>query len=388
MRGNVIWLAQGFREYRRAFLIEAERELARSRLSFSAAHAHASLHTNQPGELSDTAPSHQLRSLRFRPRGREALFSSFPQHWLSAELVVLPEATGYATGWAILEARRLAGRRTAVFGHGTDFARPGRDDIAERLNLWRMGHVDWWFAYNEQSAEAVIERGMPADRVTRVNNTLDTSGLIAVADELTEADRRRIRCELGLGDGPIGVFIGALYDEKRIDFIIEAAERVRDHHPHFAMVVVGDGPQTSYVEAEASRRPWLRKMPGDTTDHRARYWAIADVATYPAAGGLAINECLSLGVPATICAGFPHGPEASYIEHDVNGIIVPGGDPEQYATAVSALLDDADRHKRLSAGARRTGSALSIEAMASLFCNGVLHALERPTRRAERRASR
>lgn len=382
---KVIWLAQGFREYRRAFLVHAGEFLAGEGVDFVAAHTHAPLATNQRGELKDTAPSTPLRAWRWQRNGREVLVSSFPAGWLGADLVVMPESVGYPTGWSVLAARSLRGKRTAIFGHGTDFARPGRDDVAERLSRSRIRHLDWWFAYNAPSVDAVVERGMPHDRVTSVENTLDTSGLVRVAAELTGESRQNLRQELGIGEGPVGLFIGALYRNKRPDVLIEIADAVRRRCPDFSMVIVGDGDEASVVDRAMATRPWLVHLPGDVTDQRARYWAIADVAIYPSAAGLAVNEALALGVPPVIGGGFPHGPEASYVRDGDNGLVVPGTDPEVIAAAILLYLADGGLRERLRARAASDGERLSVGAMAQRFCDGVIRSLERAPRRLERR---
>ncbi|MDZ7677397.1 MAG: glycosyltransferase [Acidimicrobiales bacterium] len=382
---SVVWLAQGFREYRRAFLHMVQARLGEAGVTFIAAHTHAALHTNQPGELRDTCPSMPLRAKRWRPLGREVLVSAFPPEWLNADLVVLPESIAYPTAWSILAARAVRNRRTAIFGHGTDFAKPGRDDLAEKLNRWRMRHLDWWFAYNEPSVDAVVDRGMPKDRVTSVQNTLDTEGLATVRAQLTNEEHQALRSELGVGAGPIGLFMGALYPNKRPDLLIAIAQRIRTRHPGFALLIVGDGELATTVEQARAARPWVVRVPGDTTEGRARYWAIADVALYPSAAGLAINEALRLGVPPVISSRFPHGPEASYVQHDVSGLIVDSNDPQVIADQVADLLSDAERSKRLSAGARAVGSELTIDEMVKRFSHGVLEALERAPHRVEER---
>jgi glycosyltransferase involved in cell wall biosynthesis len=377
----VVWLSPGFRVYRRRFMELSIGLLGQEHVDLVVAHAHAPVTTQQEGELSDTAPSRQLHALRAHPGRSEVIVSTAPPGWFAADLLVLPESIGYPTSWGMLIARRIAGRRVAVFGHGADFSRPGRSGLTERLSRWRMRHVDWWFAYNEVSRDAVVARGMPASRVTPVQNTLDLDELVAARARLTAHDLDSIRDDLALGEGPVGLFIGALHGDKRLPELIAATDHIHRAIPEFSLVVVGDGPARAEVRDAAATRPWVRVRPGDTSAVRARYWAVADVATYPAWAGLAVNEALAMGVPPVIGSAWPHPPEASYVVDGENGVVVAGPhDMVEWAHAVVGLLRDRSRLDALRAGALLTGAELSIDAMARRFVAGVLDALVAPRR--------
>jgi glycosyltransferase involved in cell wall biosynthesis len=75
-------------------------------------------------------------------------------------------------------------------------------------------------------------------------------------------------------------------------------------------------------------------------------------------GPLLILDAFSAGKP--VVASDVNGTR-DYVEHDVNGVLVPPGDPTALAQAMSELFDDSERLRRLGDAARKTAYALSAE---------------------------
>ena len=82
-------------------------------------------------------------------------------------------------------------------------------------------------------------------------------------------------------------------------------------------------------------------------------------------GPLLVLDAFSAGKP--VVASDVNGTR-DYVEHDVNGVLVPPGDPSSLAEAMSALFGDVERVVRMGEAARRTASFLS----ASRFWREVL----------------
>ena len=101
---------------------------------------------------------------------------------------------------------------------------------------------NWWFAYTDGTADRVVSAGFPANRMTVVQNAVDTSGL-------TELDipKRPGRC----------IYVGSLYEAKRLRLLLEAADGIAANVPQFELIVVGDGPLRPWLQSEAEIRPWL-----------------------------------------------------------------------------------------------------------------------------------
>ncbi len=117
--------------------------------------------------------------------------------------------------------------------------------------------ADWFFAYTPSAAKHVVDHGLSASRVTTFMNTLDTGTLIAERDAVDQNAIREFRRELGIGDGPILLFMGALKPLKRVDLVIQAADVAVGSVPDLNVVIAGRGSLTSFVDEAAHERGYL-----------------------------------------------------------------------------------------------------------------------------------
>src|SRR5690606_30926991 len=125
------------------------------------------------------------------------------------------------------------------WGHGRNFQ--NASPIAERAKQLMSRRVHWWFCYNDLSAEVVAGLGYPPTRITVVNNAIDTRRMQAWRAATTDAELAGLRGELGLRGSHVAAFVGGLYDEKRLPYLIEACDRIRARVDDFEMLVLGGG---------------------------------------------------------------------------------------------------------------------------------------------------
>ncbi|MFD9820205.1 glycosyltransferase family 4 protein [Streptomyces violascens] len=265
---------------------------------------------------------------------------------------------------------RPSGPPVGLWGHGGTYNRSHSAPLRTMKRLF-TNRARWFFAYTELGARQVISQGFPAQRVTVVRNTIDTTRLAAdregVADDQLTALRRR----LGLRRGRTALYIGGLDASKRIPFLLAAAESAARALPGFRLVIAGDGSQRRLVE-EAVRRGETVRYAGRVADEdKALLGAAADVMMVPGAVGLVAVDSLALGVPLVTTSDAPHGPEFEYLEDGRNALIVDGSDLDGYVAAVVGLLGAPERLTALRTGCRSGTQEYSAEGMARRFADGV-----------------
>jgi glycosyltransferase involved in cell wall biosynthesis len=249
--------------------------------------------------------------------------------------------------------------------------------MSERLKRWFSVRVDWWFAYNALSARLVEALGFPKEKITPVMNSTDTVALRKKHLEIKSEGIDRVRAALGIGPGPVGLFLGRLYFNKRVDFTLRAAMEIRKRVPTFELIVIGDGEDRGMVVDAAARNSWIH-YPGPKGDtEKVPYMAVADVLLNPGVVGLVINDAMAMGLP-TLTTDFPtHSPEIDYLEDGVTGLISrPWQDLPPYVEMAVALLSEPDRLSIMKETSRAAGEAFSAETMAGNFAGGILPALE------------
>ena len=333
------------------------------------------------GSKGDTAPlvwAHDtpLISVKFGSI-RLAYQAALRATW-DADLVIIQQENSLLVNYAIQIARRLYGKRVAFFGHGRNFKAENLNSLSERFKRFWSNHVDWWFAYTERCADIVSAGGFPSDRITVFNNSIDISSISREIESLSASDLDCVRGQLQKSSN-IGVYVGGLYKQKRIPFLIDAALEIRRRVPDFQLIVIGGGDDAELIRSVSRKEGWIHYLGPMFGREKSAYISIAKVMLMPGLVGLAVLDSFVYGTPIVTTAVPFHSPEIDYLENGANGVLV--ADPDDlpgYATAVVQILRDEIYRENLKAGGRRALAKYSVEAMASRFAEGVANALRRP----------
>lgn len=260
--------------------------------------------------------------------------------------------------------------RVALWGHGRNFQ--GADHHArERFKRWLSAKADWWFAYTNASAAAVRAAGYPTERITVLNNAVDTVRLHAQVTAAGRVDLATRKRELGLPDGPVGLFVGSLYREKLPGLLIDAARRIRAARPDFSLVIAGAGPLSGWLAGEVSGEPWIHLLGPVDDDLKARWLAASDLLLNPGAVGLGILDAFAGELPMITTDCGIHGAEIAYLENGVNGMMVPMR-AAAVARAALDVLADPELAQRLRRGCIDSATRYSLAAMVRHFVDGIL----------------
>lgn len=271
--------------------------------------------------------------------------------------------------------------RLAFWGHGRNLQSAKPDGFRERFKRMTTHRVDWWFAYTDLTRQTLQVSGFPTERITVVDNSIDTSQLRHHVDAARALDRAQLRTSLGLpAQAVIGLFIGSLYPVKQIPGLLRMATVLRARHPEFVLVIAGDGPQRDLVESAAAASPAVLYLGRATGARKAAILAAADLFLHPGGLGLSVLDAFVAGIPLITAEEAPHGPEIAYLAHGQNSLVVSGG-LETLADATSQLVSDPGLRARLSLGALESGRTYTIESMTAKFCAGIFDALAHPPQR-------
>ncbi len=152
------------------------------------------------------------------------------------------------------------------------------------------------------------------------------------------------------------VLAARMTPEKQLDHAIEAFASIAAEHPDWKMRIFGDGPQEVRLRRMVDghglhdRIQLMGRSAG--MEHE---WARAGLAMLPSrneAFGLVLLEAFAAGVPA-VAYDIVTGP-AEIIRHGVDGLLVPAGDKDSLAVAMSKLMSD-DALRRAYGEAARAG---------------------------------
>ncbi|OKK14643.1 glycosyltransferase [Streptomyces sp. CB00455] len=236
----------------------------------------------------------------------------------------------------------LRGRRVplVVSWHGSGTGSDG--------GLGRLGRV----LERHVARAAAVVLGASSDQVdlARLRGARDARlapvATVVAGTADTDPDPGKARAELGAVERPLVIAVGSLVPRRGYCVLLDAAREWRTLDPPPLLVIAGEGP----LRAELSRRIEAEELPVRLLGRRrdaAQLLASADVAVLPSRweerAPLA-QEALRAGVPlvATAVGGVPElvGEGA---------VLVPAGNPQALASAVTGLLADADRRAALAA---------------------------------------
>jgi glycosyltransferase involved in cell wall biosynthesis len=199
-----------------------------------------------------------------------------------------------------------------------------------------------------------VER-VPAERLVLLPNGIRP---------LPPGDGGAVRAELGIGDSdPVIGTVCVIRKEKAIDVLLGAAAVLIRDLPRLRVLIVGHGPERTRVEAVAARLGLTdRVLITGARDDVSGALAAMDVAVLSSdyeGSPRSILEFMDAGKPivATRVGGIP-----DVIDDGVHGLLVPPRDEAALASAVTGLLRDPDRGRRMGARAReRCRRELSLD---------------------------
>jgi L-malate glycosyltransferase len=328
---------------------------------------------NDAGNLA-WATSVASRSLRIL--GREFVWQHIHSAIGQANLVILSQENKLVSNFPILFGHRSAQRKVAFWGHGANLQSDRPQGLSETVKRLIATRVDWWFAYSEITHAYIKALGYPENRITTVNNAVDSARLQADLDAVTEADLALARHTLGIGqEAFVACFCGSLYEEKRIPFLLEVARRVKQTHPGFFLIIMGDGALRGEVERFAAENRWVHFAGFVAGKQKALLLKLSQIMLNPGLAGLNVVDAFCGGLVFLTTHNKGHGPEIAYLEHGHNGLITEPN-IEQYKQQIGKLIDAPQALAVLRKQARGSASQYSIGQMVNRFGQGVLECLD------------
>ena len=222
------------------------------------------------------------------------------------------------------------------------------------LAVFLLKHSDGVRVVSERVKRRVLSLGIPEERITKIPIYVDIKHFLEAkpAFDLHRSYPNFSRIVLS---------IGRLQLEKNYHTLIRAFARLKKGHDNTLLLIVGNGPERERLlflarslglEDNVKILPWARDV--------ATYYKTCDVYVQPSTyegWGLAVIEAMASGTPVVMtdvgCAG-------EVVLSERTGLVVPPGNEEALAQAMSRLLDDRSFARILS-----TNGSLEVKKLAT-----------------------
>jgi glycosyltransferase involved in cell wall biosynthesis len=190
------------------------------------------------------------------------------------------------------------------------------------------------------------ELGIRTDNVSVIHNGVD--------ERFAPGSRDKVLADaLGLGPGPVALFLGGLKHRKNLPFLLSVWRRVLDRLPEATLVVVGSGPmerslkQTAREMEISSRVVFAGRI---KEEDKVRFLNLADVfvSTSSLEGfGLSVAEAMSCALPVVVSK---QGALPELVGNSPGGIVCTPDGMSEFVEGLIAFLSSTE--KRVEGGRR------------------------------------
>ena len=307
--------------------------------------------------------------------GLELTFQPVWKRLAGSDLIVLQQEAGLLLNYPALIRSKLGGTPVALWGHGHNFNPADANGPAEWVKAKSTRLADWVFAYTEQSAEVFRSLGIDDQRITVVQNTMDTASLQDGSEPISEPLAALLEAVRSRGSR-VGWIVSALDRWKRVPFLLDVLDATRSRVENFEFFALGAGSDAAILEEAGRSRPWLHALGPVFGPDKAAVGRLAEVTIHPGLVGLHVIEAFATASPMVTADISCHSHEIDYLEPEVNAVVLsPSATAADFASGVAELFDDHDRLASLQNGCRSAAEVYTMDAMVERFAAGVCSAL-------------
>jgi glycosyltransferase involved in cell wall biosynthesis len=208
--------------------------------------------------------------------------------------------------------------------------------------VWLLWQADRVFVQTRAEREALVELGVPEERVV-------LQGLGVEPSECTGGDREQFRTACGFAGDE--VVIGHLANnsvEKGTVDLLRAAERVWASGARFRVVLAGpEMPNFRDFWRGFARKDRVVRLGALTEEQKRDFFAGIDAFALPSrcdSFGLVLLESWANGKPNLV---YRAGGPAELVRHELDGLQAPSGSVDELTTCLGRLAADASLRRRL-----------------------------------------
>ncbi|HWZ49448.1 MAG TPA: TIGR04063 family PEP-CTERM/XrtA system glycosyltransferase [Herbaspirillum sp.] len=229
----------------------------------------------------------------------------------------------------------------AAVDHGTSRKNGLRYRLTRALETHALKRVDAITTICNGLRNDILQRGIPADKVTVIPNAVNIEDFMA-----GQSSDAQLAKDLGLEGKLLLGFIGSFYAYEGLPVLLHALPRMLAQNPDVRVLLVGGGAQEEALKALAAQLNvadkviFTGRVPHDQVQ---RYYNLSDVLVYPRLK-MRLTDLVTPLKPLEAMAqgrlvvASDVGGHKELIDDGKSGMLFKAGDPDALAEKVLALL--------------------------------------------------
>lgn len=182
-----------------------------------------------------------------------------------------------------------------------------RQGWKERFKQWVFNQCDGFFCFGSQSANYLLQLGVPERKILVRKNAVDNDVLAAVYQRALTTRQERQQ-QLGLRPNNF-IFVGRLIGFKNLPALLQAFADVRQQTSQssdWGLLILGEGEELANLTAQRdalSLTDTVTFLPGQPWFRVPEMLALSNVLVLPSTSepwGLVVNEAMACGLPVIV----------------------------------------------------------------------------------------
>jgi L-malate glycosyltransferase len=303
---------------------------------------------------------------------KELIWQPCLQYLKDKDLIIVQTENKLILNYILIIIRPISKFKLAFWAHVNNM----QDDANSLRNKFKLlfnNKCDWWFGYTKSAKLFLTARNYPENRITVVQNAIDTITLMKYYSKISEEELNDLKESLNIIGNNIGIFCGGMYPDKDFEFILATCVRVKTVLSDFHMIFIGSGIESSKIINASNKMDWVHFIGPKFGIERIIYFKISAIQLMPRLVGLCILDSFAMETPLITTDHPFHGPEIDYLENGVNGIMTKNN-LNDFSNSIIDILNS-QKYLHLIEGGKLAAEKYTVENMAENFNNGILACL-------------
>ncbi|QKZ13638.1 glycosyltransferase family 1 protein [Spirosoma sp. KUDC1026] len=252
-----------------------------------------------------------------------------------------------------------------------------RRGLKERFKQWVFSQCDGFFCFGSQSANYLLQLGVPERKILLRKNAVDNDVL---ADNYQQAlATRQIRQQqLGLRPNNF-IFVGRLIGFKNLPTLLQSfadARQQSSQSSDWGLLILGEGEELASLTAQRDALDLTKAvtfLPGQPWFRVPELLALSNVLVLPSTSepwGLVVNEAMACGLPVIVSDRC--GCVADLVDNGKTGFVFDPAQPDQLTYHLRQFMDGQVDVAKLSRAAKERIAHYSPAAVAGEMLAGFM----------------